>query len=84
MYFEIIFPEIIVITERLAVNDMQCVGCAGRVRSVLLNMPGVVKVITSLDDHIAEVTFNEQSTSTAQLVGALQTAGFLSPQHKCC
>ena len=63
---------------------MQCVGCAGRVRAVLMDMPGVVKVITSLDDHSAEVTFNESATSSEQLMGALRNAGFLSPDNKCC
>lgn len=71
-------------TEKLGVNDMQCVGCAGRVRNVLMNTAGVVKVITSLDDHTAEVTFDEKSTNTEQLVCALRTAGFLSPDNKCC
>ena len=63
---------------------MQCVGCAGRVRTVLMNVSGVVKVITSLDDHTAEVTFDEKSTSGDKLVCALRNAGFLSPEKKCC
>ena len=71
-------------TEKLGVDDMQCMGCAGRVRSVLLGTPGVVKVITSLDDHTAEVTFDEKSISSEQLVHALRHAGFLSPEDKCC
>ncbi len=71
-------------TEKLGVDDMQCVGCAGRVRTVLMNTRGVVKVITSLDDHSAEVTFDEKSTSSEQLTGALRNAGFLSPEKKCC
>jgi copper chaperone CopZ len=79
-------------TEKLVVDDMQCQGCAGRVRNVLMKMPGVVKVITSLDDHTAEVTFDERSTSGEKLSCALQTAGFMSaegpapsaPGQKCC
>jgi len=71
-------------TEKLGVDDMQCVGCAGRVRTVLMNTPGVVKVITSLDDHTAEVTFDEKSTSGDKLVFALKNAGFLSPDKNCC
>jgi len=65
-------------TEKLAVDDMQCNGCAGRVRNALMKIPGVVKVITSLDDHTAEVTFDERSTSGQKLVSVLQTAGFLT------
>jgi len=79
-------------TEKLCVDDMQCNGCAGRVRNTLMKVPGVVKVITSLDDHSAEVTFDEKSTSGQKLVAALQTAGFLTgatPEgaaagQKCC
>jgi copper chaperone CopZ len=73
-----------VTTEKVIVDDMQCQGCAGRVRTVLMNIPGVVKVITSLDDHVAEVTFDEKSTTAKALQSALQTAGFLSPTQKCC
>jgi len=73
-----------VVTEKLCVEDMQCVGCAGRVRTVLMNIRGVVKVITSLDDHSAEVTFDEKSTSSQALASALKNEGFLSPNQKCC
>jgi copper chaperone CopZ len=72
------------ITQRIAVKDMQCVGCAGRVRAALLNTKGVVKVITSLDDHSAEVTYDEKLISGADLQGVLRTAGFLSADGKCC
>jgi copper chaperone CopZ len=71
-------------TAKLAVDDMMCVGCAGRVRTVLMNTTGVVKVITSLDDHTAEVTFDDKTTSSEKLIVALRTAGFLSPEKKCC
>lgn len=64
------------VTEKLCVDDMQCAGCAGRVRTALMAVPGVVKVITSLDDHTAEVTFNEKSTNSRALVVALQGADF--------
>jgi copper chaperone CopZ len=70
-------------TEKLGVNDMQCMGCAGRVRTVLMNIGGVVKVITSLDDHTAEVTFDEKKVSKDEMTNALRTAGFLSGD-KCC
>jgi copper chaperone CopZ len=71
------------ITEKLSVDDMQCNGCAGRVRTALMAVPGVVKVITSLDDHTAEVTFDEKSTTSKDLIGALHGAGFVEGK-KCC
>ena len=70
-------------TQKMSVNDMQCVGCAGRVRTALMNVKGVVKVITSLDDHIAEVTFDEKATSGDDLLHILKNAGFLA-DNKCC
>ncbi|HYF49554.1 MAG TPA: heavy-metal-associated domain-containing protein [Planctomycetota bacterium] len=82
------------VTEKLSVDDMQCDGCAGRVRNALMKVPGVVKVITSLDDHSAEVTFDERSTTGEKLAAVLQTAGFLTQANcktapegssqKCC
>jgi copper chaperone CopZ len=71
-------------TEKLCVDDMQCAGCAGRVRTALMGIPGVVKVITSLDDHSAEVTFDEKSTTSNALLTALQGAGFQPGSKKCC
>jgi copper chaperone CopZ len=72
------------VTQRIAVSDMQCVGCAGRVRAALLGTKGVVKVITSLDDHSAEVTFDEKSINGKALEGILRDAGFLLSDVKCC
>lgn len=63
---------------------MQCVGCAGRVRTALMNAKGVVKVITSLDDHSAEVTFDEKAVSGHELEALLKNAGFLLSEGKCC
>jgi copper chaperone CopZ len=71
-------------TEKLCVSDMMCNGCAGRVRTTLMAVPGVVKVITSLDDHIAEVTFDEKSTTSDALQTALAGAGFQTQGKKCC
>lgn len=72
------------VTQRISVSDMQCVGCAGRVRAALLGTNGVVKVITSLDDHSAEVTFDEKAISGKALEGILRDAGFLLAEGKCC
>lgn len=71
-------------TEKLCVDDMQCNGCAGRVRTTLMAVQGVVKVITSLDDHTAEVTFDEKSTTSQALHSALHSAGFQIQGKKCC
>lgn len=49
-----------------------------------MNTKGVVKVITSLDDHSAEVTYDEKLIDGTALQGVLRTAGFLSADGKCC
>ena len=67
------------VTRRLRVDDMNCNGCAARVRSVLLNTKGVVKVITNLDEREAEVTYDDQAVSENRLQEALKTAGFGLP-----
>jgi copper chaperone CopZ len=71
------------LTQRISVKDMQCVGCAGRVRAALMATRGVVKVITSLDDHSAEVTFDEKTISSDELHRSLVTSGFLAGEQ-CC
>ena len=67
------------VTRRLRVDDMNCNGCAARVQSVLLSTKGVVKVITNLDDHEAEVTYDDQTVNENILQAALKSAGFGMP-----
>lgn len=66
---------------KIALEGMHCEGCAGRARRTLLGLKGVVKVITSLDDHSAEVTFDEHTVAHADLISALRDAGFAAPNE---
>lgn len=72
------------VIRKIQISDMQCEGCAGRVRTVLMDLAGVVKVIISLDDHSAEVTFDEAKVKGEDLAKALSSAGFGSSGEKCC
>lgn len=72
------------VTRKLHIDDMNCNGCAARVVSTLMNLKGVVKVITDLDDQEAEVTFDERALAEADLRGALRTAGFGSSNKEFC
>ncbi|MCK6470156.1 MAG: heavy-metal-associated domain-containing protein [Planctomycetes bacterium] len=72
------------IIRKIQISDMQCEGCAGRVRKVLMELGGVVKVIISLDDHSAEVTFDEATVKDEDLSKALRSAGFGTTGEKCC
>ena len=40
-------------------------------------------VPAALDDHSAEVTYDEKAISSSELVGKLRDAGFMDPQGKC-
>ena len=68
-------------TEKIFINDMQCTGCAGRAHTALMGVDGVVKVISSLDEHHAEVTYNERKVKVGDLLAALEKAGFESPSQ---
>ncbi|MCW8129217.1 MAG: heavy-metal-associated domain-containing protein [Planctomycetota bacterium] len=68
----------------MRIEDMNCNGCAARVVSTLMNLKGVVKVITDLDDQEAEVTFDERALMEADLREALRTAGFGSASKEFC
>ncbi len=70
------------VTRKIPISDMQCNGCAGRARTALMGVKGVVKVISSLDDHNAEVTYDEQVVGIEDLNRALASAGFELPEHK--
>lgn len=70
------------VTQKIPISDMQCNGCAGRARTALMGVKGVVKVISSLDDHNAEVTYDEQLVSIDDLNSALASAGFERPENK--
>lgn len=60
---------------RLTVTGMHCGGCVKSVTSVLEELDGVSKVNVSLDGY-AEVEFDENKVSTAQLIETIEDAGF--------
>lgn len=68
------------LTRKVKVDDMQCNGCAARVQQSLMQVGGVVKVITSLDDHCVEVTFDDGKVGEVDLRAALRKAGFLKAE----
>ncbi|MBI3829412.1 MAG: heavy-metal-associated domain-containing protein [Planctomycetes bacterium] len=72
------------ITRKMRVDDMNCNGCAARVVTTLMNLKGVVKVITNLDDQEAEVTYDDHALAEPDLREALRTAGFGMPNRDFC
>ena len=62
-------------TEQLKVTGMTCGGCTSKVAQALKAVNGVSDVKVSLSAGEAEVRFDEQLTSSAQLTSAIEQAG---------
>jgi copper chaperone CopZ len=58
---------------RLAISGMTCGGCANTVTRVLTRVPGVDRAEVDLAGAVATVT---GSASAADLIGAVEAAGF--------
>ena len=65
-------------TVTLAVPGMDCAACPIIVKSSLEAVPGVVKVVVSLADKTAVVTFEDQKTMTSVLMAATSHVGYPS------
>jgi mercuric ion binding protein len=62
----------------LAVQGMDCAACPITVKSSLEAVPGVEKVVVSLADKTAVVTFNDDKTALPALITATSKAGYPS------
>ena len=65
-------------TVTLSVPGMDCAACPIIVKSSLEAVPGVVKVVVSLADKTAVVTFEDQKTMTSALMAATSDVGYPS------
>ncbi|MEO8751558.1 MAG: heavy-metal-associated domain-containing protein [Casimicrobiaceae bacterium] len=63
-------------TELLRVSGMTCGGCVSSVTHALQAVTGVGDVKVSLSAGVAEVHFDEGSTSPEQLKSAVKGAGY--------
>ena len=55
---------------------MTCGGCVANVEKILRGIDGVERADVSLDEGLARVRFDTQRTSVAELVDAVEDAGF--------
>lgn len=60
---------------RLTVSGMHCGGCVKSVTNVLEELDGVTQVAVSLDGY-ADIQYDENKVSVAQLIEAIEDAGF--------
>jgi mercuric ion binding protein len=65
-------------TVTLAVPGMYCSACPITVKASLVAVPGVEKVVVSLADKTAVVTFDDAKTTLPALITATTNAGFPS------
>jgi len=63
-------------TVTLAVQNMYCATCPITIRKSLEAVPGVVKVIVSLQDETAIVTYDDTKTDVKALTTATTNAGY--------
>jgi Cu2+-exporting ATPase len=64
----------------LAVENMNCGGCMGKIERVLQAEPGIVAARANLSTKRAAVSFDPARLSTARLVAILEEAGFTAAE----
>jgi len=61
---------------KLRVAGMHCSNCQAKVEKALKSIAGVYTAVVDLPDGEAEIDFDDDSVTTAQLVAAVQAAGY--------
>ena len=61
---------------RLRVTGMHCGNCQVKVEKALKAVSGVYSAIVDWQDGCAEVDFDDDAVTSAQLVAAVQLAGY--------
>jgi mercuric ion binding protein len=65
-------------TVTLAVQNMYCAACPHIVRASLQGVPGVERVVVSLQQQTATVTYDDAKTDVKALTTATTNAGYPS------
>jgi copper chaperone CopZ len=63
-------------TAKLWVTGMTCGHCRTKVERALQGVGGVYSAIVDLQDGAAEVDFNDDAITSAQLIAAVEQAGY--------
>ena len=63
-------------TSLIAIGGMSCQGCVRNITGVLTALAGVAAAEVSLEAGTARVSFDPQRVSRAELVAAIEDAGF--------
>jgi copper chaperone CopZ len=63
-------------TAKLWVTGMTCGHCQMKVEQALKGVQGVYSAIVDLKDGEAEVDFNDDAVTSAELIAAIEKAGY--------
>jgi copper chaperone CopZ len=63
-------------TVKLRVTGMTCSHCQTKVEKALKGVRGVYSVVVDLHDGEAEVDFEDDAVTPAELIGAVERAGY--------
>ena len=63
-------------TLKLRITGMTCGHCQAKVEQALRGTAGVYSAVVDLPDGEAEVDFDDDTTTTAQLIAAVAKAGY--------
>lgn len=61
---------------KLKIEGMHCTGCSGRLEKVLNNADGIEEAKVSFENKVAEIKFDENTTSEKEIKEAIEDAGF--------
>lgn len=64
------------VKKRFQIQGMHCIGCAMTVDGAIEDLPGVKTASTNYTRQIVDVEFDEKKTDAAQIVNAVQQAGY--------
>ncbi len=62
--------------QRFQIQGMHCVGCAMNIDGAVEDVPGVKSATTNYARQVADVDYDEKKVTEAQIIAAIQTAGY--------
>ena len=66
----------VIAKKRFEVQGMHCVGCAMTVDGAVEDLPGVKSATTNYARQVVDVEYDENKVSQAQIVTAIEEAGY--------
>lgn len=61
---------------KLKIEGMHCTGCSERLEKVLNNTDGIEEAKVGFENKVAEIKFDENTTSEKEIKEAIEDAGF--------